>query len=133
MKPGEEEREELITRNSSGKVRVARLGGFWWEDNWITPALAYRISPLEELSEVFVEGWNPDISGMENNQFWIGLQNRSHSSSRLLRGRTFEFRIPIMGTPFKPFDLTIATLSELEGDKQDIRSRGCHLYQIKFR
>jgi hypothetical protein len=125
-------REEAIARNSAGKIKIVRLGGLWWDDNWITPALAYRVVPLERFSEVVIGGWNPDIEGMENNQLWVGLQNRSHSSPRLLRGASFEFSVPVIGGPSEPFDLTIATLSELAGDSQDIRSRGCHLYQIRF-
>jgi hypothetical protein len=132
MSVGEGNREEFIARASSGKVKVVRLGGFWWDDNWITPALAYRVYPLENFSEILIGGWNPDISGMEDNQFWIGTQTHSYSSPRLLRGKAFDFAVPFNGEPAKPFDLTIATLAELEGDKQDIRARGCHLYQIIF-
>lgn len=133
MSNGEGNREDFIARASARKVRVARLGGFWWDDNWITPALAYRIHPAEKISEIYISGWNPDVSGMENNQLWIEFQNHTHNYPRLLRGKAFEFAIPVTGDSVRPFELTIATLAELEGDKRDLRARGCHLYALKFR
>jgi hypothetical protein len=132
MMGSDDNREEFIARASSGKVKVARIGGFWWSDNWITPVLAFRVCPTAIFSEIVIGGWNPDVSGMENNQLWVGLQNRSHGLPRLLRNKYFEFIVPVVGEPAKPFELTIATWAELEGDKQDVRSRGCHLYEIRF-
>lgn len=127
-------RELAIAAASVRGLNIERLAGRWWDDHWITPVLGYAVDALNAAnppSALHVRGWNPKIPEFANNRVLIRVQNLSYQSTTLTPGELFSFNIPL-DLARTTFELTIATLNQIEGTPEDKRQRGCHIYGVRL-
>jgi hypothetical protein len=124
-------RELAIAAASLRGLNIKRLAGRWWDDHWITPVLGYAVEAVNPPSALQIRGWNPKIPEFANNRVLVRVQNLPYQSSTLAPGESFSFNIP-MDQARTIFELTIATLNQIEGSAEDKRQRGCHLYDVRL-